>query len=134
MSQLRLIILGLYNVFLVVNFNSLQINNIIMFCLKKMCSLTWQIRKPDLSRYNWSCSINSQIPIPLVLNCRLTLGQGSQTWFLAFLGKCHLHWRLFDYVIKRLASRWVAKVWLMREEEDGYGFSIFFFLYFFLSF
>jgi len=37
MDPLKLIILGLYNVFLTMNFSSLQINNIIMFSLKQTC-------------------------------------------------------------------------------------------------
>jgi hypothetical protein len=57
-----------------------------------------------LIKVYWSCGVNLQILIPLVFSCRLTLGQSSQTWFSAFLGKYHLRWGLLDHMIKRPVS------------------------------
>jgi hypothetical protein len=48
MGPLGLIILGLYNVFLAVNFICLQINNIIVFLLEANMFFTMT----NLSRYN----------------------------------------------------------------------------------
>jgi hypothetical protein len=103
-SSLELIILGLYIVFLAANFGNLQIDNIILFCLKQTCSLLWKKQTNWLIKVYWSCGVNLQILIPLVFSCRLTLGQSSQTWFSAFLGKYHLRWGLLDHMIKRPVS------------------------------
>ena len=70
-----------------------------VFGLKQTCSLLWQIRKPNLSRYNWPCGVNSWIPINMVLTYRLILDQDSQTWFSIVLGKYHFYHELLEYVI-----------------------------------
>ena len=59
------------------------------------------------------------IPIVLVPWDRFPLCHTSQTWFLVFLGKYHLHWGLLDHVIKRFTLIFLCWAKLSVELEFG---------------